>query len=354
MPLLLRAAEWAASVAAYADGAAWVEQALEHAPEELRPRLLTLLAQLLDGTGDSRASAAYADAVAVGRHGAGQRPPAQAGASVHRHGRPRRGAGDGRRGGGRDDRGARPCGDAARRSSRGSRATRRHRAATPSEAEPLLERARLHEDLAMLDDVRAMMAHAEGDWEAHSRWRLRESGQLPELAGRVFDAYLCVTEYVLYSGEPYEQLAGFAKRLRAPGTAGRRAAWRGVRRDPAGRDRAASGNLEAAREHLFAAARLSREVGATGGEALARMRLGEALLHAGDRDGARRPARGGARALARLQPRAPPALPGPRRAGSGAERSAGGAASWSTRPTRCCRTSACAPTARPATTWPRR
>jgi tetratricopeptide (TPR) repeat protein len=48
-----------------------------------------------------------------------------------------------------------------------------------------------------------------------------------------------------------------------------------------------TGNLEAARAHLLDAARLSRELGAVGGESLARMRLGETLLHMGDRAGAR-------------------------------------------------------------------
>jgi tetratricopeptide (TPR) repeat protein len=46
-------------------------------------------------------------------------------------------------------------------------------------------------------------------------------------------------------------------------------------------------NLEVARAHLADAARLSREVGAVAAESLARMRLGEALLHLGDRAGAR-------------------------------------------------------------------
>ena len=41
-------------------------------------------------------------------------------------------------------------------------------------------------------------------------------------------------------------------------------------------------NLESARAHLVDAARLSREVGAVGGESLARMRLGETLLHLGE------------------------------------------------------------------------
>jgi len=286
VPLLLRAAEWAAGVAAYADGAVWVEQALEHADDDLRPRLLVLRAELLEGTGDPRAGAAYSEAIAAAAEGEANdlrlkraRACVMSGdvaaarrtveelqpASPADHGRV-----------------------ALLRAMLGflegdTGAVRRH----ADEAEPLLERARLHEDLAMLDDVRAMLAHAEGDWESYSRWRLREPAQLPELAGRVFDAYLCVTEYVLYSGEPYARLAGFAKRLRA------QARQAGARRGEAfaatllGETELLSGNLGAAREHLFEAARLNREVGAPGGEALARMRLGEALLHTGDRDGAR-------------------------------------------------------------------
>ena len=115
----------------------------------------------------------------------------------------------------------------------------------------------------------------------------RRSGTRRELAGRVFDAYLCVTEYVLTAGDPYDRLAGFAKRLRA------QAHQAGARRGEAfaatvlGETELFTDNLEAARAHLLDAARLSRELGAVGGESLARMRLGEALLHLGDRAGAR-------------------------------------------------------------------
>jgi tetratricopeptide (TPR) repeat protein len=96
-----------------------------------------------------------------------------------------------------------------------------------------------------------------------------------------------VSEYVLTAGDPYDQVAGFAKRLRA------QAHQAGARRGEAfaatvlGETELFSDNLEAARAHLVDAARLSREVGAIGGESLARMRLGEALLHLGDPAGAR-------------------------------------------------------------------
>src|SRR5256714_15504866 len=132
-----------------------------------------------------------------------------------------------------------------------------------------------------------MLAHLDGGWEQHSRHQLMRVWASPELAGRVFDAYLCVTEYVLTAGDPYDRLAGFAKRLRA------QAHQAGARRGEAfaatvlGETELFTGNLEAARAHLLDAARLSRELGAVGGESLARMRLGETLLYLGDRAGAR-------------------------------------------------------------------
>ncbi|WP_196768108.1 hypothetical protein, partial [Streptobacillus moniliformis] len=65
--------------------------------------------------------------------------------------------------------------------------------------------------IELLADVRAMVAHASGGWEQHARWELTEQWHLPKLAGRVFDAYLCVTEYVLNSGDPYERLIRLAE-----------------------------------------------------------------------------------------------------------------------------------------------
>ncbi len=132
-----------------------------------------------------------------------------------------------------------------------------------------------------------MLAHVDRGWERHSRHQLTQVWDSPELAGRVFDAYLCVTEYVLTAGDPYDRVAGFAKRLRA------QAQQAGARRGEAfattvlGETELFTGSLEAARAHLVDAARLSREVGAVGGESLARLRLGETLLHLGDRAGAR-------------------------------------------------------------------
>ena len=149
------------------------------------------------------------------------------------------------------------------------------------------EAATLAPDPGELADLKAMLAHADGRWEQHSRRQLTQIWDSPQLAGRVFDAYLCVTEYALTAGDPYDRLARFAKRMRA------QAHQVGARRGEAfaatvlGETELFTGNLDAARAHLLDAARLSRDVGAVGAEALARMRLGEALLHLGDRAGAR-------------------------------------------------------------------
>ena len=178
------------------------------------------------------------------------------------------------------------------------------------------------EDLGELIVLRGMVAWHAGDWderapagrrggpararpgrardaEGHGRPPRRRLGAaLPARSSRTpgtrrssraasSTRYLCVTEYVLTAGDPYDRVAGFAKRLRA------QAHQAGARRGEAfaatvlGETELFTGNLEAARAHLVDAARLSREVGAVGGESLARMRLGEALLHLGDRAGAR-------------------------------------------------------------------
>jgi tetratricopeptide (TPR) repeat protein len=280
VPLLAEAAKWALSVGAYRDGAHWAELALEHALDDERPHLLALRAQLLHGAGEPNTPAAYAEAIEVA-------PAEQVAMLRVQHARACMAAGDiaGAEAALAQFKAERPedlgetifvRGMMAWHTGDWERARQVAAEANTTQADP--------GDVAFLN---AMLAHVEGDWEQRSRHELTQVWDSPGLAGRVFDAYLCVTEYVLTAGDPYERLAGFAKRLRAE------AQQAGARRGEAfaatvlGETELFTGDLEAARAHLLDAARLSREVGAVGGESLARMRLGETLLHLGDRAGAR-------------------------------------------------------------------
>jgi DNA-binding SARP family transcriptional activator/tetratricopeptide (TPR) repeat protein len=280
VPLLTEAAEWAVDVGAYRDGAEWAGLALEHAELHDRPGLLALRAQLLYGAGDGGAAVAYAKAVEVAP---AERVPALlvgqaracmaagdivgAGSALERFETERL-----------EDLGESTLvrGMVAWHTGDWDRARRVASEAVGLAADP--------GDLALLN---GMLAHVDGGWAPHTRRQLTHVWESPEVAGKVFDSYLCVTEYVLTAGDPYERLAGFAKRLRV------QAQQAGARRGEAfaatvlGETELYTGNLEAARAHLLDAARLSREVGAVAGESLARTRLGEALLHLGDRPGAR-------------------------------------------------------------------
>jgi DNA-binding SARP family transcriptional activator/tetratricopeptide (TPR) repeat protein len=279
VPLLQAAASWAADMGAYRDGLDWAGQALEYADDSTRPDLLVLLADLRLGAGDPRAGAAYEAAIAAA-------PPEEVSALRIKQARARLAAGD-------LDGAADVLAQAEPRRVedrtdfivwRGILAW--HRDDLDEARRAAAEAESLGAEAVRTAELGALLAHADGRFERHAQLELSAVWRVPELAGRVFDSYLCVTERVLESGEPYPRVAAFAKRLRAQA---RRA---GARRGEAfaatvlGETELLTGDLAHARDSLLEAARLARETGALGAEALARLRLGESLLHLGDRPAA--------------------------------------------------------------------
>jgi DNA-binding SARP family transcriptional activator len=310
VPLLADAARWALDVGAFGEGLAWVEEAAGHADEGQRAGLFPLLAELRHRTGDPRAPAAYDRAAAVATDD--QRRVELRVQQVRAY----LAIGD-------LDAAARLIeaidleraseADRARMTlARGIAAWHRGDIAEARrlaiEAAALYENAGLTSELGETEDLAAMVAHADGQWTRHVSWRLGEAWELPQVAGRVYDAYLCVTEYVMQSGDSYDELREFAQQLRSHA---RRA---GARRGEAfattvlGESELLAGDPESARDHLTEAVRISREVRATGGEAVARARLAEASLMLGDREFASMQVEE-ALALAYHSPMAPHVLP---------------------------------------------
>jgi DNA-binding SARP family transcriptional activator/tetratricopeptide (TPR) repeat protein len=284
VPLLTAAAHRAAAVGAYRDGQRWAEQALTHVPVADRGEVLELLGDLRHAAGDQRAArtfAAAADAATPDRLTDLRVKQARAFTAI---GDPTAGLEILR------DLTATTVGQQARLAvARGIVAwyagdleeARRQ----AEQASPLIREA--DSERSELADLQALIAHAAGTWEPHTDWQLAEVWHVPELAGRVFDVYTCVTEYVLHAGDPYTRLAEFARRLREHARAGGALRGEAFSTTLLGEIELLTGDLQAAHTHLLEAATLSRKAGAIGGEALSRTRLGEALIHLGKRGAAR-------------------------------------------------------------------
>jgi tetratricopeptide (TPR) repeat protein len=114
----------------------------------------------------------------------------------------------------------------------------------------------------------------------------RTRGQ-QRLATTVFDAHLCVAEYLLYGPVPYADVITQAEGLRRHAL--EMGALRGVAFASAliGEALLLMGDIDRAERELEEAAQLHRDVDAPAGEALCLERLAEVRLARGDREGAR-------------------------------------------------------------------
>lgn len=135
--------------------------------------------------------------------------------------------------------------------------------------------------------AQAAAAHARGELHQSVWADLHETSHLPQLAVRVFDGHLCITQRFLYGARPYPEVVAFADALATE--ARRLGAVRGQAFGTTLRGEAEwlAGDLVAARRDLRDGARLHRAFGGAVGEALSLQRLAELSLHEGRRNEAR-------------------------------------------------------------------
>jgi DNA-binding SARP family transcriptional activator/tetratricopeptide (TPR) repeat protein len=139
-----------------------------------------------------------------------------------------------------------------------------------------------------LVSLQGFIAHDRGEWFDHLSTELRRTLGSPDLAANLFDAHLCVTEFLLYGPVPYPEVIDLATRLRD------RAEQSGALRAVAfanallGEAALLMGDLDVAQQELERSVELHRAVAAPAGEAHTLQRLAEVRLALGDRPGAQR------------------------------------------------------------------
>jgi tetratricopeptide (TPR) repeat protein len=131
--------------------------------------------------------------------------------------------------------------------------------------------------------LQGLIAHQRGEWFERFRIELRRTLSDAGLTTALFDAHLCVAEYLLYGGIPYPEVIELARVLRQRSQ--QFGALRGVAFSTAVIGEAAllMGDLELAEHELREAVDLHRDADAPAGEAHALQRLAEVRLALGDR-----------------------------------------------------------------------
>ena len=135
-----------------------------------------------------------------------------------------------------------------------------------------------------LISLQGLIAHQRGEWFERFRRELQSTRASPGLAAAVFDAHLCVAEYLLYGPMPYDEVIELAGGLRR--RAEQYGALRGVAFAAAliGEAALLKGDLATAERELQEAMDLHHEIDASGGEAHCLQRLAEVRLAQGDRE----------------------------------------------------------------------
>ena len=139
-----------------------------------------------------------------------------------------------------------------------------------------------------LVSLQGMIAHQRGELFERFRMELRRTQGKQRLVTALFDAHLCVAEYLLYGPVPYAEVIEETEELR------RRAAHAGALRGVAfataliGEAALLMGDLDRAERELVEAVDLHRDIDASAGEAHGLQRLAEVRLAQGDRAEAQR------------------------------------------------------------------
>jgi len=126
--------------------------------------------------------------------------------------------------------------------------------------------------------LQGLIAHQRGEWFERFRLELRRTRGKPGLMSALFDAHLCVAEYLLYGPVPYPEVIELAEGLRR--RASQAGALRGVAFATAliGEAALLMGDLVLAERELQEAVDLHRDVDAAAGEAHSLQRLAEVRL----------------------------------------------------------------------------
>ena len=287
VPYVLRAVETAGALGAYRDGLTMVDAVLEHAEAGDRPRLLARRGDLLNALGDPGAVAAYQDAVAVTtgtEHRLVRARLARAAVFVGEQDIARESLV-----------GLEIEGDAADGPILAARGNLAYFSGDLDTAWEIANEARSFPSSSDtpwqfwdLISLQGLVLHSRGEWFERFRMELRRTRGKERLATALFDAHLCVAEYLLYGPVPYQEVIDESEDLLRHTE--RVGALRGsaFARALIGEAALLMGDLERAERELVEAVDLHRDVDAPAGEAHSLQRLAEVRLEQGDLEEARR------------------------------------------------------------------
>jgi tetratricopeptide (TPR) repeat protein len=287
VPYVVRAVETSGALGAYRDALTMIDAVRDHAPADVLPRLLARRGDLLQALGDPDAVTAYLEAVPVTTGTEQRLVRARLARAASLAGELEVAA--------EALAGLEPEGDAA---DGAILVAQGHRAWFAGDVDSAWEIANEGSELLRSPDdpmafvnlltLQGLVAHSRGELFERFRHELRRTRGRQRLATELFDAHLCVAEFLLYGPVPYQEVIDDAEELLAQ--ADRAGALRGVAfaRALIGEAAMLMGDLERAERELSEAVELHHDTDATAGEAHCLQRLAEVRLAQGDDAEARR------------------------------------------------------------------